>query len=100
MTKNKIICKASAMDGFQDEFDVVQWCNYRKLSDDEINKIENKKYLINFLLESPYLYFDIEEGDDIPLYSDTYYTFYADNEEELKKAKNKIRKQFDQILKK
>ena len=61
-----------------------------KLTDDEHNKIIGEKFHINFLIDNPHLYHDVEEGDDIPLMSDTYFTFFVFDEKQLDFSSKKI----------
>ena len=96
--KKITICSGSYMNDLDSGFDLVEWCNYRKLTDDEHNKIIGEKLHINFLIDNPHLYHDVEEGDDIPLMSDTYFTFFVFDEKQLEQAKKYVRDEFDEIL--
>ena len=96
-----IICKGTAIDGLDSDFDLIQWCGYRKISDEENDKILNDRYHIYFLQDNPYVDSDrVEDDDAMPGLSDTYYTFHVHNENNLNEAKKIVREEIDEILSK
>ena len=96
-----IICKGTAIDGLDSDFDLIQWCGYREISDEENDKILNNRYYIHFLQDNPYIDFDREEDEGaMPGMSDTYYTFHVHNENDLNEAKKFVREEIDEILSK
>ncbi len=96
-----IICKGSSIDGLDSDFDVIHWCGYQKISEEERDKILDESFDINFFLDNPYVDYDSKEVEDtMPGMSDIYYTFRTYDEKELNKAKEFVREEIDKILSK
>ena len=98
MTKKEFICNGTSMDGLEMGFDLIKWSGYRDITEEEWDKIRDKKYEIFFLIENPFIHFEREESEDVPLMSDIHYSFYVYNENELNSSKKFVREELDKIL--
>ena len=50
MTKKEFICNGTSMDGLEMGFDLIKWSGYRDITEEEWDKIRDKKYEIFFLI--------------------------------------------------
>lgn len=80
-----------------DNFDSIEWCGLKDLSDSQKDVIYGEDE-VQLLLECESIDYDIEEGDEIVGYTDEYYTFTAQSEEQVEKIKGELKEILLQLI--
>ena len=89
------VCEGSQMDGL--DIDLIDYCGLPELSDTEHDKLWGKTNPLDLLESCQWAFFDWQDEDEIenvPLYTDRYFTVTTTDEEKLKQElRETIRKE-------
>lgn len=82
-----------------EDFDILEWIGYRKLTEDEEDKFHSKYQNKWWLLkECNNIKWTEEDGENIPIKTDVNIIFFTENTDQLVRLKKEVRNKINEVL--